>query len=257
MRDKSVAYSRWIGIGGFIVAAILLIIAFALSTSMNVEKTESIAEIDSNKDTNNLVITTSHGIDKTVNEVKQDNTTATNHVVNVQEIYDVKEETSVENKVEQVAAVSDNETKLEEKDDEPQDEEKKIIRPLDGEIVKEFSMDSLIYSETLQEWITHKGIDIKAEKETEVKAIADGKIKSIKVDPRYGNTITIIHKDGYESVYSCLLNTEDVKENDEVKKGQVIGKVGNSGVFETAIGNHLHLEILKNGEYVNPELVIG
>ena len=117
-------------------------------------------------------------------------------------------------------------------------------------------MDSLIYSETLQEWVTHRGIDIKSEKDIDVKATADGKIKAIKTDPRYGISVTIEHKNGMVSVYSCLLNADMIHENDEVKQGQVIGKVGNSGVFETAIGTHLHFEMLKNGEYVNPEMII-
>ena len=116
------------------------------------------------------------------------------------------------------------------------------------------STDSLIYSETLQEWVTHRGIDIKAEKGAEVKAIADGTIKSIKTDPRYGISIIIKHSKGFESVYACLLNeAQGLKEGDTIKQGQVIGNVGNSGVFESAEGMHLHFEMTKDGDYVNPE----
>ena len=132
-----------------------------------------------------------------------------------------------------------------------------FIRPIEGETEKIFSMDSLIYSETLQEWVTHRGIDIKAEKGVEVKAIADGTIKSIKTDPRYGISIIIKHSKGFESVYACLLNeAQGLKEGDTIKQGQVIGNVGNSGIFESAEGMHLHFEMTKDGDYVNPDIYV-
>lgn len=132
-----------------------------------------------------------------------------------------------------------------------------FIRPIEGETAKIFSMDSLIYSETLQEWVTHRGIDIKAEKGAEVKAIADGTIKSIKTDPRYGISIIIKHSKGFESVYACLLNeAQGLKEGDTIEQGQVIGNVGNSGIFESAEGMHLHFEMTKDGDYVNPDIYV-
>ncbi len=132
-----------------------------------------------------------------------------------------------------------------------------FIRPIEGETAKIFSMDSLIYSETLQEWVTHRGIDIKAEKGAEVKAVMDGTIKSIKTDPRYGISILIKHSKGFESVYACLLNeAQGLKEGDTIKQGQVIGNVGNSGIFESAEGMHLHFEMTKDGDYVNPDIYV-
>lgn len=132
-----------------------------------------------------------------------------------------------------------------------------FIKPCDGEIIRTYSMDSLVYSDTLQEWITHRGIDIKGEMYQEVRATQSGTIKSIKNDPRYGTSIIIEHKNGFKTVYSCLLGTRDgLEENQEVKQGAVIGKIGNSGVFETADGAHLHFEMLKDDEYVNPNIYI-
>ena len=72
--------------------------------------------------------------------------------------------------------------------------------PVEGEISKDFAKDSLVYSETLKEWVTHMGIDIKAEKTTVVKAAESGTIKSIKNDPRYGLTVVIDHGDGTSSI---------------------------------------------------------
>ena len=77
--------------------------------------------------------------------------------------------------------------------------------PVEGEIVKDFAQDNLIYSNTLEEWTTHTGIDIKADKTTVVKSAEAGMVKTIKNDPRYGLTIVIEHENGFQTVYS---NTE-------------------------------------------------
>ncbi len=125
-------------------------------------------------------------------------------------------------------------------------------RPVEGEIVREFAQDNLVYSATLEEWVTHNGIDIKADKTTVVKSAEAGVVKSIKNDPRYGLTIVIEHDDVYQTVYSNLLTSEFVVEGETVEKGQSIGTVGNSAVFEIADEPHLHFEILKDSVQVDP-----
>ena len=129
-------------------------------------------------------------------------------------------------------------------------------KPVEGEIVREFAQDNLVYSETLEEWVTHNGIDIKADKTTVVKAAEAGVVKSIKNDPRYGLTIVIEHDDTYQTVYSNLLTSEFVVEGETVEKGQSIGTVGNSAVFEIADEPHLHFEILKDAIQVDPSIYI-
>ena len=125
-------------------------------------------------------------------------------------------------------------------------------KPVEGEIVREYAKDSLIYSDTLQEWTTHTGIDIKADKTTVVKASEAGTIKSIKNDPRYGLTIVIEHDGQYQTIYSNLLTSEFVVEGEKVEKGQAIGTVGNTAVFEIADEPHLHFEIWKDSLPVDP-----
>ena len=129
-------------------------------------------------------------------------------------------------------------------------------KPVDGEIVKEYAKDNLIYSNTLQEWTTHLGIDIKADKTTVVKSAEAGKVKSIKNDPRYGLTIVIEHDKGYQTVYSNLLSSEFVVEGEKVEKGQSIGTVGNTAAFEIADEAHLHFEILKDSIQVDPNIYL-
>ena len=131
-----------------------------------------------------------------------------------------------------------------------------FMAPVSGEIIKDFATDTLIYSNTLEEWTTHTGIDIKVDKASIVKSVASGTVKSIKNDPRYGLTVTIEHNDGYISSYSSLLTAEFVKEGEKVEQGQTIGTVGNSAVFEVSEDNHLHFELLKDGSSINPEMYL-
>ena len=135
-------------------------------------------------------------------------------------------------------------------------EELSFCAPVSGEIMKDFAIDTLIYSNTLEEWTTHSGIDIKANKTTIVVASEKGIVESIKTDPRYGLTITIAHTNGFKSIYSNLLTTEFVSEGETVEKGQTIATVGESSSFEIADEPHLHFEIYKDGTQVNPTIYL-
>lgn len=128
--------------------------------------------------------------------------------------------------------------------------------PASGEIIKDFAQESLVYSNTLDEWTTHMGIDIKADRMSIVTAAEEGTIESIKNDPRYGLTITISHKDGFKTIYSNLLTTEFVTENEIVEKGQTIATVGDTASFEVGDESHLHFEIYKDGNPVNPTIYL-
>ena len=129
-------------------------------------------------------------------------------------------------------------------------------KPVEGDIMQEYAQENLVYSKTLEEWTTHNGIDIKADKTTVVKAAEAGTVKSIKNDPRYGLTIVIEHDSTYQTVYSNLLTSEFVVDGEKVEKGQSIGTVGNSAVFEVADEPHLHFEILKNSIQVDPNIYL-
>lgn len=193
---------------------------------------------------------------KTVNEVETEATIVTNEeVINKVAINTsnmVKESMSEENsQVNSEAIETSIEVKKEEKVPDPI-----FIKPVEGDITTEFATDTLIYSSTLQEWVTHNGIDIKADKATIVKAAAEGTVKSIKNDPRYGITVVIEHVNGYETIYSNLLTAEFVKEGEELKQGQTIGTVGSTATFEIAETPHLHFEILKDSQYLNPSSYI-
>lgn len=128
----------------------------------------------------------------------------------------------------------------------------KYIMPVKGDILKEFAVEKLVYSDTLGMWKTHPGIDIAAMLGTEVKSASSGVVEQVKEDTFYGNTIKIIDENDYIFVYSNLDNQIFFKEGDKVKKGQVIATVGVSATGELADTSHLHFEIIKDGKQVNP-----
>lgn len=131
-----------------------------------------------------------------------------------------------------------------------------FAKPVEGDIVRDFAVDSLVYSDTLQEWTTHTGIDIKADKTTVVKSAEAGIVKTIKNDPRYGLTVIVEHENGFQTVYSNLLTSEFVVEGEKVEKGQSLGTVGNTAAFEIADEPHLHFEILKDSVQVDPNIYL-
>lgn len=167
----------------------------------------------------------------------------------------VENKTEAENQTETTSSNATSTQKTEEpKPAPPKDPE--FIEPVKGEIMKEFAKDTLVFSETLQEWTPHLGIDIKADRTTVVKASEAGTVIAIKNDPRYGLTIVIEHVNGFKSIYSNLLTSEFVSEGDSVKKEQTIGTVGNSASFEIIDPPHLHFEILKDDENLDPAIYI-
>ena len=208
----------------------------AESASSSIGKSVDESKNTTNNTTNNTV---------TNNTTKQSNTT--NATTNTASKSVSKSKKNAENLTKQ-----ENTTKSTTKET----KEISFAKPVEGDVVREFAKDNLVYSETLQEWVTHLGIDIKANKTTVVKASADGTVKSIKNDPRYGLTIIIDHDDGYQTIYSNLLTTEFVVEGEKVKQGQSIGTVGNTAVFEISDESHLHFEILKDSEQLDPNIYI-
>jgi murein DD-endopeptidase MepM/ murein hydrolase activator NlpD len=94
----------------------------------------------------------------------------------------------------------------------------------------------------------HSGLDIAGEKGQPVFATAAGKITHVGYQGAYGNLIVIDHGFGLETRYGHLQGY-DVKKGDQVKRGDIIGKVGATG---RATGYHLHYEVLANGKLLNP-----
>ena len=135
-----------------------------------------------------------------------------------------------------------------------------FISPVNDEnatITNPYSMDKLIYSVTLDQYMTHSGVDIEAPEDCQVLAVSEGTVTSIFTDDRYGKSIEITHPGNLISIYANLSTTEMVEVGDVVTPGQIIGGVGSTGLFESLEPSHLHFEMIKDGAYVNPEEYIS
>lgn len=141
-------------------------------------------------------------------------------------------------------AAEDVEKKTEENTD-------KFKLPVDNKIIAAFSGDELVYNLTMGDWRTHNGIDIKATRDTAVKACCDGTVKKIYNDGMLGWVVEIETED-FITRYCGLAEKVFVKTGDKVQQGDSIGKVGEIPL-ESATDSHLHLEIVKNGNYQNPD----
>lgn len=96
----------------------------------------------------------------------------------------------------------------------------------------------------------HYGMDFTAPVGTDIYSTGDGVVKSIATSAGgYGRWVIVDHGFGYQTLYGHL-NEFNVKVGDKVKRGSVIGYVGNAG---KSTGPHLHYEVHKNGKPVNPQ----
>lgn len=151
-----------------------------------------------------------------------------------------------------ISSISTNVASALVRDKPKEDANNKYIMPIEGKIIKEYAMDKLVYSKTLDMWKTHPGIDISCEIGTDVKAVEDGKVTKIEKSNFYGNTIYISHDNGYVSMYANLADSINVKEGQNVVQGEVITQIGVSAGGEIQDESHLHFEILKGEEQISP-----
>lgn len=122
--------------------------------------------------------------------------------------------------------------------------------PLVGNIGKTFSDSALQYSKTYGDMRLHLGVDIQAEKGAEVVSAAKGKVEKIADDSLWGRMVVINHGGGIV-VYYCGLENLTVSEGETVKAGTKLGVVG-SVPCECEDASHIHIAVLKDGEYISP-----
>lgn len=94
----------------------------------------------------------------------------------------------------------------------------------------------------------HAGIDLRAPRGTPIQAAAAGRVKYVGYNRGYGHMVVIDHGGGIESAYAH--NSQNlVTQGQRVEQGQVVARVGKSG---NATGYHVHFEIRRHGEALNP-----
>ena len=246
---KYLLYSTGVIIAVIFITFIITVIVYnnnLKKTSQSLLTTEKIADLVPNTDEylGENIEQASMNIGKSIEEV-------------INEAEKKTEENSKQAKVEEKENIKTNERNIIETKAEPEEiKDPEFSYPVEGEIIRGFSKDSLIYSDTLEEWITHLGIDIKQERTSVVRAAESGKVLAIKNDPRYGLTVVLEHVNGYKTIYANLLSSEFIKEGESVEKGQTIGTVGNSASFEIVDEPHLHFEILKDDINLDPTMYL-
>lgn len=128
-----------------------------------------------------------------------------------------------------------------------------MTQPVKGTVSKKFSPEAPLYSKTLDQYTIHEGIDIDAELSAQVCAAAAGTVTKVYNDDKLGLTIEVTHDGGLISRYSNLSTDKMVGEGDVVEPGQVISGIGDTALFESIDPTHLHFEVWKDGQPVDPE----
>ena len=124
--------------------------------------------------------------------------------------------------------------------------------PVKGEVLRGYSIDTLVYDKTMGDWRAHVGLDIAAPVGTQVMAPAGGTVSDIYTDDMMGTVVEILHADNVISVCANLGEIPAVEIGDTVRTGDIIGAVGTSAIAESSEEAHLHLSMTKSGVSVDP-----
>lgn len=120
-------------------------------------------------------------------------------------------------------------------------------------ISKDYCMDNVCYNKTLDQYMTHSGVDFAAPEGSGVNAVCGGTITSVTQDDAYGMTIELLAPTGLRFRF-CNLSSQNIKveTGDVVSNGQLLGYVGTSSLYESKDEPHLHLEVIDGEIPVDP-----
>jgi hypothetical protein len=132
--------------------------------------------------------------------------------------------------------------------------EDSFVKPCNGFVTVEHSLGIPVYSPTLGDYRTHTGIDIAADKNAVVSTVKGGVITEIYTDDLYGHSLKLETPDGYTFIYSNLSMplSDGIAEGTAVTTSTVLGCIGDSAISEIGQESHLHFEMYKDNEAVNP-----
>ena len=128
----------------------------------------------------------------------------------------------------------------------------KLVWPLEGAVAAAFSQDTLVWSETMEDWRTHEGIDIAAMDGDLVCVTQDGTVTAVYEDDYLGSVVVVSHEGDISTLYANLSETPSVAVGQKVSAGDVIGQIGGTALLETAEEPHLHFEVFREGKSVDP-----
>jgi len=125
--------------------------------------------------------------------------------------------------------------------------------PVEGTVLRAFSGDDLVYDKTMGDWRTHNGTDFSVAAGAPVLAVCDATVGAVWTDGLRGSCLRLDCGDKTYVTYCGLAANDAVTPGMTVKVGQEIGKVGNTMLTESMEESHLHIEVIKNGRYQDPE----
>lgn len=131
----------------------------------------------------------------------------------------------------------------------------KLLWPIAGNVILDYSMDKSVYFSTLNQYKYNPAVIIQGSQDASVMCAAQGKVTSIETLDETGTTVTMDIGDGYELVYGQLKELT-VKEGDYRKAGETIGYVSEPTKYYAQEGYNVYFEVRKDGESVDPMLLL-
>lgn len=123
--------------------------------------------------------------------------------------------------------------------------------PMGTDIIKDFSNGEMVESKTMGDWRVHNGVDFGGSAGNDVVAVSNGKVTKVSDDSFWGTVVEIDHGNGMTVRYCGMKEGSCLPEGAEVEKYDKIGSLGHIPV-EISEEDHLHLEVLIDGEHVDP-----
>ena len=129
-----------------------------------------------------------------------------------------------------------------------------FVLPVSGAMLKGHDLTLQVFSDTMQDYRIHNGIDIAAAVGSPVYAAADGIVSAIWEDVSYGTCISVAHSGECITYYKNLnpILAQGIAVGAQVEQGQLIAAVGESAMVEIADEAHLHFELSIEAEFVDP-----
>lgn len=129
------------------------------------------------------------------------------------------------------------------------------ILPIDTTIIKDYSMDTLIYSETMGDWRVHTGIDFYASESDYILSVGNGVVTKVSAESSWGYVIEVDYGD-FVARYCGMKQGTTVSIGTVLEQGDIVGCI-DSCPCEALDESHLHFEVLVDDEYVDPLVALG
>ena len=132
------------------------------------------------------------------------------------------------------------------------DDTQKMSWPVQGEILLDYSMDTTVYYQTLDQYKCNPGVLIATDTNTPVNAAFEGTVASITNDAALGTVVVLDMGNGYQASYGQLKDVA-VNVGDTVAQGQTIGTVAQPTKYFGEEGSHLYFELTKDSVPADPK----